>query len=703
MRCINILVLLLSIALTGCDSGLVAQSSTFGSGSNQFAAAQKVIQTSCVGCHSVGGSAAFLPLDMTSEDEFLQAGLVVKGKPFESSLIKRLRHYGSADSNMPPMGLDFTTANYNKIVDWVKNINSNKGQIFGEFTCEASADPIPDKMLRLKKDQFINSLNYIQSLTDYYLVSNVTQIPSINEFLILIPEDYGNDKFGSFDQSISDDHVENYYKAIEKFAVYITNPHAAAGNSRIKRIVTMYSGLVDGLTGAALSNCLLLNKAGSESCYRQFIKAFGLAAFRRQLSDSEIDFYYSKINIADDKQEIHRVLVTYLLSSPYFLFRIEEHGLADAGIANYKKLSNYEVAAKLSYTFWNDMPNLELLALAKDSKLTTDAGFQEGIDLIFSVANQDKIKNVLKSFYDEYLMFSKLPRLNAFNTTEFNNFAAGENINSSGYNHRTDMINEIYDMLNYYTWENPSDFSTVLSTRKYFAKTPALAKLYGDQSRIWDGLSDLNFSNSERAGLLTRVGMLTTGEHLTSPIHKGVFILRKIICDDVGSPPPLSEDDLLVSYTPDMTTRERVHVLTIENKTSCASCHSKFNPFGYAFEKYDALGRQNLSGEAIYNEFGAITKRVPVNYQTTVNLGGESMVVSSPEELSDKLAETNLPNACYTKNIFEFIKGRAADIKNDGCDLREINNGLSLNEGGNMLNAFKSFIGNKGFRYKKIN
>ncbi len=702
--------------LTACTGGFTAKELGISSESDpidpnpvgpnpsafDFATAKNILQTSCVACHKAGGSAAYLPLDLNTEDDFLSAGLVIKGKPLESNLIKRLRHHGAANSNMPPQGIAFTSEDYSNLVGWVQNITSNVTQTIGQFTCAADANPEPDQMLRLKKQEFIAALNSILSLTDPRYVADITSVLSVNSFLDLIPDDYGGDDYNSFDQTISTVHVENYYKSIEAFASLLTQSFGS-GDSRAKYIVTKYSAAIGGLSGSTLLNCLLTTKAASESCYKNFIKAFGLASHRKVLTTADIDFYYSKISLAETKATVHRKLITYMLSSPEFIFRLETHGAGEVLTPDYKKLNNFEIASRLSYTFWGDMPDLTLFDMAINGDLTADADFQLALQHIFSVTNQAKIKNKLKNFYADYLLFTKIPQLNAFNTPEFNNFASGENINVSGFNHRTDMINEIYDMFDYYTWQQPSDFSEVIKTRKVFAKTQALAKLYGDVGKIWDGTNNLTYPSSDRAGLLTRVGMHATGEHLTSPIHTGVFILRKIVCDDVGNPPPITEEDLIVNYTPDMTTRQKVHALTVEGKTNCATCHDKFNPFGYALEKYDALGRTHNGGENIYNTDGTIAKKVPVDYTTVVKFAGQDHNISSPEELSDKLAASPLPNICYTKNLFEYFKGRKVDFKNDGCDLLDINKKLSATEGGNMQEAFRSFSSLKGFRFKKVN
>ncbi len=701
--------LIMCFIISACNGAFVAQDLELGSTDQpipvvgDFSSAKAVIQSSCVGCHSAGGSAAYLPLNLNTEDEFLAAGHVVKGKPLESNLIKRLRHYGAVNSNMPPAHMNFSVQDYNKIVNWVRNITSNTTQTFGEYTCAVDADPKPDRMLRLKKQEFIKTLNSILAMTEWYLVTTVEANQELTSLLGLIPEDHGGENYNSFDQTISIEHVESYYKTIERYATLLTTPHASGPVSRIRQIVANFSPIAGGLAARPAGDCALYNTPATENCYRNFIKAFALASHRRTLTDEEINFYFSKLNLIESKEVIQRRLIIAMLSAPDFIFRMESHGVSEPLMANYKKLSPFEIATRLSYTFWGDMPDLTLFNMASSGNIATDAGFQLAIDHVFSTTNQIKVKNTLKSFYGDYLHFSKIPKLNAFSTPEFSNFAAGENINNVGFNHRTDMINEIYDMFDYYTWTAPSDFSEVLKSRKVFAKTSALAKLYGDGTKIWDGSTNISYNPSERAGLLTRVGMLATGEHLTSPIHKGVFVLRKIACDDVGAPPPISEDDLIVNYTPDMTTRQKVHVLTVENKTNCASCHNKFNPFGYAFEKYDSLGRVQSGGENIYAANGSIAKKVPVDFSTTVRFGGQDHNISSPEELSDKLAASPVPNACYTKNLFEYFKGRAADLKNDGCDLLEINKKLSAAEGGNMQEAFKAFMSHKGFRYKKIN
>src|SRR5690606_27037081 len=104
----------------------------------------------------------------------------------------------------------------------------------------------------------------------------------------------------------------------------------------------------------------------------------------------------------------------------------------------------------------------------------------------------------------------------------------------------------------------------------------------------------------ERSCVLTQIGFLAS--HATSrdpdPIHRGVFLARRISCLTIAAPP----DDIPPLPTPDpaQTNRQRVEAHTEAEGTTCRTCHSSIiNPFGFAFEGYDALGAyRTMDGES---------------------------------------------------------------------------------------------------------
>jgi len=677
-------------------------------GALRFAEAKAVLNSSCVQCHD--GSRLDSPdFTMDKSEDFVASGWIVPGDPQKSILVTRMEPYGGVASNMPPTGM--TVADYQKIYDWVLKFNEDKkpgetieppvntGDI-SSFQClpEKAKQAEPDRLKRLSKREYINTLtSVLNRIPTGHRPADVLNLQEIKDGLALLPDDGVDEslKYKSINKNISDDHINAYYKvslAISKFLF----------DDRFYKRVGFYL-VNEGLTSATGSGCFRLNtesEPGVDECYTNVISVLGKFLFRRPLTSEEVTFYLNTSSDKTDKRERTHKITTMLFTSPNFLFRWADQSTPEPSKLGYESYTDYEIASNLSYLFWEDAPDDTLYDLAEQGLLKTEAGMNQAMAHIFS--DGSKVKTVLRNFYDEYLDVAHIPNIDSDKTTYFANFAGSSEISSNGADYRADMQKEIYDLLEHYTWTEPKDFSTTLTTRKYFASTPRLSTLYGDSNRIWDGNNSPEFSTNERAGLLTRAGMLLTGGHQTSPIHTGVRIYRDIMCGTVPSPPALDEEDLVVAGGENFSTREHVEALTVTGNRTCAGCHSKFNDFGYVTEKYDALGRLRVGGlEPLFDENGQIRNTVSVDYSASLLIGGESIDISSPEQMSDTIAATTYPNNCYTKNLYEFVRGKQADLEKDGCDLQKVSQKMTENSGG-MLEAFKSLMGLDFIKYKKV-
>jgi hypothetical protein len=104
----------------------------------------------------------------------------------------------------------------------------------------------------------------------------------------------------------------------------------------------------------------------------------------------------------------------------------------------------------------------------------------------------------------------------------------------------------------------------------------------------------------------------------------------------------------MISNTPGLTNRERVEMLT--GKGTCGQmCHGVlFNPLGYAFENYDAIG-----------EYRTMDQGKPVNAADSYTLDGQLKSFSNGVELSHMLADAKETHACYVQNMISYLNGRA--------------------------------------------
>jgi hypothetical protein len=132
----------------------------------------------------------------------------------------------------------------------------------------------------------------------------------------------------------------------------------------------------------------------------------------------------------------------------------------------------------------------------------------------------------------------------------------------------------------------------------------------------------------------------------TDPIHRGLFVLRDILCRTIPDPPPgASMTPLPATSEPIETTREEIELLT--GQDMCIGCHTEINAPGFAFENFDAVGgtRQMEGG-------------VAVDTTGQMDLDGAAVSFSNAVQLVDALASSDEAQRCYAAKWLEFSYGR---------------------------------------------
>jgi hypothetical protein len=189
----------------------------------------------------------------------------------------------------------------------------------------------------------------------------------------------------------------------------------------------------------------------------------------------------------------------------------------------------------------------------------------------------------------------------------------------------------------------------------------ALARLYGLSGSFGSELQRVEFDSSmQRSGILTQAAFLSghsSASNRTSPILRGVFVLRRFACLDIQPPPPGAEmqEPEQPPAQPLRTTREYFTWKT--SMTQCASCHTFINPVGYAFEAFDAIG-----------QFRSVEADAPVDASGTLRLPDGDIVFDGARQLVTELAERSRVRACYAKNWLQYAYAR----NETGLDLRTL-------------------------------
>ena len=378
------------------------------------------------------------------------------------------------------------------------------------------------------------------------------------------------------------------------------------------------------------------------TCRDSFIQAFGRRAYRRPLTELEsarfvalFDQGADLVASGDAFRDGVQLVLEAVLQSAKFLYRAEQgDGAADeAGLL----LTDFEVATRLAYLFWGTGPDQELLDAAAGGVLSTPTGIADQANRL---ANDERVRDRVIDFHDRWFQMEGLSAA-AKDPTLFPQFSS-EVVQS--------MHAEMHAVVEEITLNRGGGIVELLTTPIGAVDAP-LASLYGLSGTFGETPTIVDFpQGSGRSGLLTQAAFLnghSSASTRTSPILRGVFILNRLLCQDIPPPPPGAE--MQEPDTPPeselLTTRDYFAWKT--SMDACASCHNVINPVGFAFEDFDAIGVHRTS------ENGA-----PVDASGVVTVGGETIAVENGAAFSQAIAELSRVRSCYAVNWLNYVYGR---------------------------------------------
>lgn len=379
------------------------------------------------------------------------------------------------------------------------------------------------------------------------------------------------------------------------------------------------------------------------SCAGEFIASFGERAFRRPLNPAEVGRFSALfargtelVGSGDAFRDGVRLVVEAALQSPQFLYRTE---LSSATNANGQvTLDAWEIASRLSYLAWNSMPDAELFTLSRSGALSDEVLVESAVRRLLQDGRSTR---KLVSFHEQVWQFARFSKI----APDASTYPLAP----------VDMATLVSAASRRFVEEVIASGGGLREflTAPYAFADPGLAPLYGKSTS--SGLSKLDFTNGERQGFLMQVGFLASNAYAikTDPIHRGLFVLRDLLCRHVAEPPPgASTTPPPATPVPPKTTREEVSALT--EQTGCKVCHAQINPPGYAFEGFDAIGRVRM-------EEGG----VPVDTSGTITLDGANVSFADAHALVQALATSAEARACYARKWLLFAHGRNLDANDE--------------------------------------
>jgi hypothetical protein len=432
-------------------------------------------------------------------------------------------------------------------------------------------------------------------------------------------------------------------------------------------------------TPAAYSKVVGCQASAGQSCATSFIASFGKRALRRELTSDEKASYLALFqkgatlyDDGDDFQRGVRVTLEAMLQSPKFLYRVElSDKVSDGAIA----LNPYEVASRLSFLLVNTTPDAALMKAADDGELSSPDQVAAQAERLLATSDA---KETVRDFHHQWLDLDVYPNKLTKDATLYPTVTPDL---------APALQEEAERFVDAVTFDRKRGYASLFTAPFTFANATT-AKLYGLSGSFGDELEEVQLDKTQRAGLLTQIGFLATRafSNLSSPIHRGVFVQRRILCAKIPDPPPNVPSLPMIDGSKIKTTRQQVDMHTANEP--CASCHhTLINPVGFGFENFDAVGQ--------YRE-----KENGVTVDATGTLAGtsENTPFSNAIEESQAIADSAEGRLCYAKNWFRYTLGRE-ETDGDSCALSAIADRLG-DDSYTALDVLEDMTRSKAFLYR---
>jgi len=353
------------------------------------------------------------------------------------------------------------------------------------------------------------------------------------------------------------------------FSVTVTGPYGTSGASATPSRERIFV-------------CHPANASEEETCAKRIFATFARRAYRRPVTDADLQSPLKFFRSArkDGFEAGIETALQALLVSPEFLFRIERDPANIAANTPYR-LSDLELASRLSFFLWSSIPDDQLLDLAVAGKLKDPATLERQVRRMLADKRSESLVN---NFANQWLYLRNL----ASATPDPRNFPDFDDNLRQAMRRETELFFEsvmredrsLLDLLNAnYTFVN-----------ERLAKHYGIPNVYGPQFRR------VTFDKGDaRGGLLGQGSILAVTSYAdrTSVVIRGKWILTNIL----GTPPPPPPPNVppLKDNSGGKVLSMRERMAAHRANPACMGCHKLMDPIGFSLENYDAVGRYRVS------------------------------------------------------------------------------------------------------------
>ena len=382
-------------------------------------------------------------------------------------------------------------------------------------------------------------------------------------------------------------------------------------------------------------SCRPSSTVADTTCARQIVTRLGTRAYRRELTTHDVGglmtFYRRGAERAGFEEGIRSALQA-MLASPYFVFRFEATP-DDATPGKDYKLSDYELASRLSFFLWSSIPDDQLLKLAGAGRLSQPVTLERQVKRMLADPRADALAT---RFGGQWLRLQDIEKVrpDVFWFPDYD-----EQLGAAMKKETELFLGDIV--------RHDRSILTLL-TANYTFVNERLARHYGFKNISGEQFRRVTYPDSNRRGILGQGSMLvqTSLANRTSPVLRGKWVMEVVI----GMPPPPPPPNVpSLDETTDgkdgrpLTTRERMELH--RKNITCRTCHQYMDPIGLALDNFDVTGRWRYRENAM-----------PLDTQGQLYDGTP---VSTPSELSRALLKRPTPFVRhFTENLMAYALGR---------------------------------------------
>lgn len=334
----------------------------------------------------------------------------------------------------------------------------------------------------------------------------------------------------------------------------------------------------------------------SEERYaRKVFQRFANRAFRTAQPSDEylgklVDLFTANRAKGQKLREALLQPLSIVLASPTFLYMVESTGN--------ERLTNPELAVRLSYFLWSAPPDDELMAAAKAGRLSDPDVLQQQTTRLLADPKADRF---IRDFAYQWLGMDRLGMF-AFDTLRYPEHDVAVLQGSR---------DEIYQTIRHFL-DHQLPLRTLLKS-DFVVVNDIMAEYYGLPDVVGHEYRKVSLpADSPRGGLLGTAAVLAMGSDgkRTSPVERGAWVLRHLLHDP---PPPAPPNVPQLDRLADEVRSVRQMQIAHQEEPQCVQCHRKIDPIGYGMEHFDAAGNWRTAEVVYYGRGNRQTKTFPID------------------------------------------------------------------------------------------